>query len=102
VDSDSTGTKLIAGENGHGYVYTSTDGGVTWSDNSGSSGQRWWYTVASSTDASVLYAADNNYGYMYKSIDGGVTWTEITEAGQNYWQSIAISSDGRCRSPRTF
>lgn len=75
-----------------GYIQTSTDGGVTWTEQIGS-GPRKWQAIAYSADGSRIIAG--TYGqYMYSSTDGGTTWTELTGAGMNYWWSIAMSADG--------
>ncbi len=91
IASSSDGTKLAAVVMG-GYIYTSTDGGATWTEQT-SSGSRQWYSIASSSDGTKLAAVVVG-GYIYTSIDGGATWTEQTSSGSRWWYSIASSSDG--------
>ena len=94
IASSSDGTSLAAVDNG-GYIYTSTDSGVTWVERT-SSGARNWASVASSSDGTKLVAGVYNsaYKYIYTSSDSGVTWTERTSAGSRNWRSVASSSDG--------
>jgi hypothetical protein len=75
-----------------GYIYTSTDSGVTWTQQTGS-GDRGWNAVASSADGTKLVAAELG-GYIYTSTDSGVTWTEQTDSGMNGWVSVDSSADG--------
>jgi photosystem II stability/assembly factor-like uncharacterized protein len=94
IASSIDGKKLAAVHYG-GYIYTSTDSGVTWTTNSNLSGARNWYSIASSADGSKLAAVDNGYGYIYTSTDSGVTWTtNNNSSGQHYWRSITSSADG--------
>ncbi len=73
-----------------GYVYTSTDGGVTWTERK----TVWdWYGIKSSADGTTLAAVSN--GYIQISTDSGVTWTWIQpSAERRNWSGIAISADG--------
>lgn len=77
---------------GSGYIYTSTDSGVTWTEQT-SDGIRNRRSVAISADGSKMFAAVAN-GLIYVSNDAGVTWTEQTDPGSNNWYSIASSADG--------
>ena len=95
ITSSADGTKLAAVANDWGdgyYIYTSTDSGVSWTEQT-SSGQRYWSSIASSADGTKLAAVDIN-GYIYTSTDSGVSWTEQTSSGQRSWQSITSSADG--------
>ena len=93
VASSSDGTKLVAVVGNFGYIYTSTDSGATWTEQT-DSGTRNWYGVASSSDGTKLVAVDNSPGYIYTSTDSGATWTERTTSGQRDWYGVASSSDG--------
>ena len=53
---------------------------------------RYWQSVASSSDGTHLVAVVNG-GQIYTSADSGVTWTAQAAAGID-WQSVASSSDG--------
>ena len=59
-----------------GYIYRSTDYGVTWNQVT-SDAARNWYSVAMSSDGkyqtAVIYG-----GYIYRSTDYGVTWNQAT------------------------
>ncbi len=75
-----------------GYIYTSTDAGATWTQQT-SAGNRDWYSIASSSDGTKLAAVASN-NYIHTSTDAGATWTQQTSAGNHVWLSIASSSDG--------
>jgi hypothetical protein len=94
ITSSSDGTKLAAVVYG-GYIYTSTDSGVTWIARS-VAGQRNWMSITSSADGTKLAAVVGygSTGYIYTSIDSGVTWTERTSAGVRQWVNIISSIDG--------
>jgi hypothetical protein len=104
IDSSSDGTKLVATDIGAdetgGYIYTSTDSGVSWIART-SAGARNWGSITSSSDGTKLVTADYpsfdedpTRGYIYTSSDSGVTWIERRSAGINWWESITSSSDG--------
>jgi len=79
-----------------GYIYTSTDYGVTWIQQTGSGSRNWIINcLAMSDDGSKIIAAPDNTGmYLYISTDYGVTWTQKTGAGSHYWTSLSMSGDG--------
>jgi len=102
VASSSDGSKLVAATGpvlSGGYIYTSSNYGVTWTQQT-NSGTPKWISVASSSDGSRLVAAagqnfiDFVNNYIYTSSDYGVTWTQQTNAGTHNWMSVASSSDG--------
>ena len=89
VASSSDGSKLVAAAD---YIYTSTNYGMTWVQQT-NAGSGWWNSVASSSDGSKLVAG--TYGdYIYTSSNYGVTWVQQTNAGSRNWSSVASSSDG--------
>jgi hypothetical protein len=103
ITSSSDGTKLAALGTGmsfdigclcfrDGYIYTSTDSGVTWTQRTG--GSEAWFSITSSSDGTKLAAVDNDGGYIYTSTDSGVTWTQRASAGVHPWEAIASSADG--------
>ena len=99
VTSSSDGTKLAAVVS-NGFIYTSTDSGVTWmkvtnSVVAGGAGTttRNWSGITSSSDGTKLAALVKN-GYIYTSSDSGATWTEQTGSGTRNWEAITSSSDG--------
>lgn len=98
IASSADGTKLVAtvGYTIHntspsGFIYTSTDSGVTWSPRFGSAR---WSSAASSADGTKLVAAihDSSNGYIYTSTDSGATWSPRAVIAQ--WSSVASSADG--------
>jgi hypothetical protein len=100
VASSADGTKLVAVEAGvsdrglpipGGYIYTSTDSGVTWTLQASAPLAR-WISVASSADGSKLIAADGGPGQIYTSTDSGVTWSARDSA--RAWVAVASSLDG--------
>ena len=91
IASSSDGSKLAAVVSG-GSVYTSSDSGATWTEQT-AAGSRYWQSIASSSDGTKLAAVAYG-GSIYTSSDSGATWTEQTAAGSRNWYSIASSSDG--------
>ena len=86
------GEKLVAVVNG-GDIWTSTDGGITWTDRV-SAGSRAWISVASSADGVDLAAAVDG-GHIWTSIDSGATWTQQAGSPSTSWRSIASSDNGQ-------
>jgi len=103
IACDGTGSKLIMTTNFSKVIYSSVDGGVTWTilytipDFQNNSNQL--VPLASNADGSVLYAAfnsTNNSRYIYKSTDNGTTWNVISTMGTltGPFNSIATNSAG--------
>ena len=65
ITSSSDGTKLAAVHYG-GYIYTSTDSGVSWTATS-TDATRNWYSITSSSDGTKLAAVVYN-GYIYTGV----------------------------------
>ena len=84
-----------------GYIYTSTDGGVSWTERT-SAGSRNWESITSSADgtklAALVYPDRDSVGnildagYIYTSTDSGATWTEQILVW--HWYGITGSADG--------
>ncbi len=92
--SSADGTKLIASTYGTaGHIYTSTDSGMNWTQQTGSPLVNVRHTATSSADGTKLAMAANG-GYIYTSSDSGVTWTQQTSAGSHTWEPMASSADG--------
>jgi photosystem II stability/assembly factor-like uncharacterized protein len=93
VDMTPDGSKIIASFWG-GYVYTSFDGGTSWTVHN-SVGARQWTNIAISDDGMVM-AASPYGGYIYLSTDGGLTWNAQTQNSMpnSAWNAVSISSDG--------
>ena len=96
ITSSANGSMLAAGTY-NGYIYTSSDCGVTWTAQT-LSGQHYWSSVTSSSDGKYLAATDfggrGTDGYIYTSTDYGVHWTQQTTSGLHHWTGIASSADG--------
>lgn len=77
-----------------GYIYTSNDRGVTWTQQT-NSGARDWFGVAVSTDGAKLVASDNDIGSggFFLSTDFGVTWTMDTDLGSGSFGPPIASYD---------
>jgi hypothetical protein len=91
VASSDDGTKLVAAvQAGSEYIYTSSNSGLTWTQQP-AAGSRDWYSVASSSDGTRLLAGAFN-GQLYISSDSGVSWAPHDSSGQ--WWAVASSGDG--------
>jgi len=90
ITSSSNGTRLAV--SGNNLVYTSADGGSSWTAHNDMEGHE-YSSIASSADGTRLAVCAVN-GYIYTSVDSGSIWTENTAAGKRYWQFITSSSDG--------
>lgn len=92
VASSANGEMLVAVAH-PGYIWTSTDAGVSWTNRSS---VHYWTCVTASADGVQLVAAGHQTG-IWTSIDAGVTWTTPTRHVHEAraWKSLASSSDGR-------
>lgn len=90
VAASADGSKLIAA-NYHGYIFTSTNSGVTWGHSLFANTV--WTSVASSADGTRLVAV--NEGLICTSTNSGATWTfaDLTNYAAG-WTSVASSADG--------
>jgi hypothetical protein len=92
IASSADGTKIVAAEY-QGLLYTSADGGLTWSARGA---ERYWRSVTSSADGTKLVAVDFGDGlvggHIYTSTDAGLSWTPRESA--RFWRSVASSADG--------
>jgi photosystem II stability/assembly factor-like uncharacterized protein len=72
---DATGSKLVACAD-EDYVYTSADGGKTWTKREPAGGgvTKSWRQVSISSDGSRLAACTDDNGLIFMSSDGGATW----------------------------
>lgn len=99
IASSADGQRLIvaagagADQSTNGPVYTSTDGGASWSLSDLPLST--WRSVASSADGRVLLAAVGLHqnGPIYVSTNGGSSWV-LSAAPANLWQAVAVSADG--------
>ena len=91
IDISSDGSKVVACANG-GYIYTSTDGGITWNERI-TAGFRAWTGVAFYS-AGII--ACEYGGGIWTSTDNGVTWSQdlsATVSAARNWNSLAVSPD---------
>lgn len=95
IASSANGLKLAAVINGgsstSGGLWTSTDGGASWTQRTGAPHPANYYSVACSADGSNIVAAVNG-GQLYTSSDSGASWT-ARDSTRN-WISLAASADG--------
>ena len=91
IASSADGNKLVAVVNFR-QIYTSTDGGVSWTPRA-TDANRAWRAVASSADGNKLVAVVNN-GQIYTSTDSGVSWTPRATDANRSWGAVASSADG--------
>ena len=92
VASSDLGDKLVASD-GYGLLYTSSDGGYTWTGVS-SLGNQSWTSVASSSNGSVLVGVTSTGG-VYTSVNAGLSWTVQAGAPNVTWSSVASDGEGR-------
>lgn len=75
-----------------GYVFISTDEGMTWATST-SAGSKIWKSLAISANGLKIAAAGG--GYVYISNDGGSTWaTSTTALGSKSMRSVNMSDNG--------
>lgn len=103
------GSRIVTGVS-TSYLYTSDDGGETWTELT-ELGTDNWASVALSGDGSTIVAVGSLYGigtddggetffeagtptHIAISHDFGETWTRAESAGLHYWQGAAVSYDG--------
>ena len=91
ITSSADGTKLAACVNG-GNIWTSTDSGETWMENTTSPNTtKTWRSITSSADGTKLAACVNN-GNIWTSTDSGATF--FSRASSRYWNDITSSTNG--------
>jgi hypothetical protein len=73
----------------NGYLYMSTDFGVTWNPLTGA-GIKNWIDVAVSPYGDKLFAIASGSDYVYRSNDFGSTWSAVTSAGTKYWYRLCV------------
>ena len=99
VATSDDGRRLVAGQIGGGYIYTSTDAGGSWTRKD-SAGNNNWATIDSSADGLTLVAgtySNAGGGRIHVSRDGGLSWAVKRPdgvGGPTSWKSLSLSSDG--------
>jgi photosystem II stability/assembly factor-like uncharacterized protein len=87
---------LIAGCAGTGQIYTSTDGGETWTDRGQLGAETTVYALAEG-DAGVVVAGTGPNGKIFRSTNYGASWVEIGQLGAE-----TIIYDIAVTAPNTF
>jgi len=84
-----------------GSIWTSTDGGANWTNDSATdtaTAKQYWTSITSSSNGQDLAAVTLN-GDIWTSTDGGANWTNDsttdTATAKQYWTSITSSSNGQ-------
>ncbi|MFM6940750.1 MAG: WD40/YVTN/BNR-like repeat-containing protein [Candidatus Planktophila sp.] len=94
VSMSSDGSKLVAlTSGGANSVWTSADGGTTWTQRTNPAGPPSWRLVRSSGDGANVVASSYG-GYVWVSNDYGVTWSSATSIGSTNWKAVDVSKDG--------
>lgn len=92
ITSSRDGTKLVAGLYG-GNIWTSTDSGTTWSENTSTGAGKRCYSITSSSDDTKL-ATVVRYGNIWRSTDSGASWIKDTSVvgnqGMRWLESIHV------------
>lgn len=83
------------------FIYTTNDSGSTWVDQTAGAGEKFWYSIALSSDGkkvaavtTPLGANPQPVGLFYTSENGGQNWVLQTNATANSWNEIFSSADG--------
>ncbi|MES2631165.1 MAG: Ig-like domain-containing protein [Patescibacteria group bacterium] len=77
-----------------GYIYTSHDSGVTWTEQTALGAKFWEGGVAVSPDGQKIIAG-TWLGGLHMSTDGGVTWSPQTSLGSQSWLDVGFSDNGK-------
>lgn len=88
---------IVYGAVQNGFVYKSTDGGVTWNQLTTPAGSAAWEYVVCSSDGSVVVAMVGSVtqGFVYISTNGGSSWTQQTALLSRTWFGLSISGNGQ-------
>ncbi len=92
IATSEDGLRLAAVTYSAGFIYLSTNAGVTWTSPQVSPKAN-WRSIASSADGSRLLAAPEG-GNLSMSTDFGETWSARAIAGSRNWWSAASSANG--------
>jgi photosystem II stability/assembly factor-like uncharacterized protein len=71
-----------------GSIYTTTNGGLTWTERTGAGSRLWTDITSVWTGAAWYIAATVDGGNVYTSTDGGATWTQQVGSGSRKWTGI--------------
>lgn len=93
--TSSDGTIVYGSDQSPGFIYKSTDSGVTW--NATNSLSLPWQEVSCSSDGTKLVAcvgSQSTFADIYTSIDGGATWVDQTATLPRSYITCVMSGDG--------
>jgi hypothetical protein len=83
---------------GGGYIYTSTNGGTTWSTSTAAGSLQWNAITSDSTGLKLAAVSVGSSlgtpGYIFTSTDGGISWARRTSDVGRVWNSITSDSSG--------
>ena len=92
VACDSTGTRVAAISNSPGYIWLSSDSGITWTPQAWSFNYGWNDITSDSTGR---YLAASSGSHIWTSADYGATWAQRLAAQQDVpFRSISSSAYG--------
>ena len=94
IACSADGNNLVASfDDDPGYLWHSTDAGVSWGRE-----DEWpskhWTCLASSSSGAVLLAG-TYHDHVFYSTNGGATWTDAGGFGLPEWTGAAVSADGK-------
>jgi photosystem II stability/assembly factor-like uncharacterized protein len=90
MSSDGNNMAVSAGTSSNGYIYTSSDGGVSWTQRTSASARK-WVDLACSSNGTNLAAVVSNVD-VFISNNAGANWTQLNF--NRTWKAISSSSDG--------
>ena len=94
VDMSGDGQTIVAAGLGTN-IWTSTDGGANWNEDTSVGATKWFFDVAMSNDGKyVVVASADEFNAIYYSTDSGSTFAKKSPNGQKY-SDVAISDDGQ-------
>ena len=94
ITSSANGDKLAAIVVG-GNIWTSSNSGATWTEDTSVNAKKNWVSITSSTDGTKLAAVVFGGGKIWTSSDSGATWTEDTSVGATKdWGAITSWNNG--------
>ena len=90
----SDGSKRTGAKN-NGYLYVSSDYGLTWTEDTSVGSVQNWVGVSMSGDGAVQAAWGYSSVGIWTSTDSGSSWTYREPTGSTLsWHDVAISTDG--------
>ena len=90
IAMSSDGTKLAVTV-GSGNIWTSSDSGVTWTEDTSVGDTKSWKGIVMSADGTKMATMVQNSN-IYISSDSGATWSSVSATSN--WNAIAMSADG--------